>query len=294
VVSVDSPRAGGRYRVTSSAFHGVASLPIDQRKRVTTWLIRQRRAGVTIPEISSYTLNEIKHHPLMSFSDRVDAVLLFFGSHLKKIGQNLVIAPAVADSPWAALAAESQCEDIDELTCLLNLMVEQRLLAVLPNHTHFSPAPAGWERIENLLRETIDSSQAFVAMWFSELTNSAYAQGIAPALSATGYKPIRIDKKEHNNKIDDEIIAEIRRSKFLIADFTCESKNVRGGVYYEAGFAQGLGIPVIWTCKETSLADLHFDTRQYSHIVWKTPEDLLVQLKNRIGATIGDGPLSKV
>jgi hypothetical protein len=105
---------------------------------------------------------------------------------------------------------------------------------------------------------------------------------------------IRIDKKEHNNKIDDEILAEIRRSRFLIADFTCEPKNVRGGVYYEAGFAQGLGIPVIWTCRETSLADLHFDTRQYSHIVWKTPADLFTQLKNRIGATIGDGPLPKV
>jgi len=104
---------------------------------------------------------------------------------------------------------------------------------------------------------------------------------------------IRIDKKEHNNKIDDEIIAEIRRSRFLIADFTCERKNVRGGVYYEAGFAQGLGIPVIWTCKDTSLTDLHFDTRQYSHIIWKNPADLLIQLKNRIGATIGDGPLPK-
>jgi hypothetical protein len=173
-------------------------------------------------------------------------------------------------------------------------MVEQKLLAVLSNHTHFSPAPAGWERIDNLLRHSTDSSQAFVAMWFSELTDSAYFKGIAPALSATGYKPIRIDKKEHNNKIDDEIIAEIRRSRFLIADFTCEAKNVRGGVYYEAGFAQGLGIPVIWTCRDTSLSDLHFDTRQYAHIVWKTPADLLVQLKNRIGATIGDGPLPKL
>jgi nucleoside 2-deoxyribosyltransferase len=173
-------------------------------------------------------------------------------------------------------------------------MVEQKLLAVLSNHTHFSPAPAGWERIDNLLRHRVDSSQAFVAMWFNELTNNAYAKGIAPALSATGYKPIRIDKKEHNNKIDDEIIAEIRRSSFLIADFTCEPRSVRGGVYYEAGFAQGLGIPVIWTCKDTSLNDLHFDTRQYAHIVWKTPDDLLVQLRDRIGATIGDGPLAKI
>jgi nucleoside 2-deoxyribosyltransferase len=85
---------------------------------------------------------------------------------------------------------------------------------------------------------------------------------------------VRIDKKEHSNKIDDEIIAEIRRSKFLVADFTCEKEKVRGGVYFEAGFAMGLGIPVIWTCAQQSIGDLHFDTRQYNHIVWDTPKTL--------------------
>jgi nucleoside 2-deoxyribosyltransferase len=155
------------------------------------------------------------------------------------------------------------------------------------------PTVAGWQELDNLKRPRTDSAQVFVAMWFNKITDEAYINGIEPALSATGYRAIRIDKKEHNKKIDDEIIAEIRRSRFLIADFTCEPKNVRGGVYYEAGFAQGLGLPVIWTCKDTSLSDLHFDTRQYSHIVWRTPTDLGVQLRNRIGATIGDGPLPK-
>jgi nucleoside 2-deoxyribosyltransferase len=104
---------------------------------------------------------------------------------------------------------------------------------------------------------------------------------------------MRIDKKDHNNKIDDEIVSEIRRSRFLVADFTCEPEKVRGGVYFEAGFALGLGLPVIWTCKHTSLDDLHFDTRQYAHIVWETPDNLYAQLRNRIGATIGDGPIRK-
>ena len=109
------------------------------------------------------------------------------------------------------------------------------------------PTARGWQELDNLKRPRTNSSQAFVAMWFNETTNDAYINGIELALKTTGYKPIRIDKKEHNNKIDDEIVAEIRRSHFLIADFTCEPRNVRGGVYYEAGFAQGLGIPVIST-----------------------------------------------
>ena len=102
---------------------------------------------------------------------------------------------------------------------------------------------------------------------------------------------MRIDQKEHTNKIDDEIIAEIRRARFVVADFTHGGGGARGGVYYEAGFAHGLGIDVIFTCREDKFDALHFDTRQYNHISWSSPEELKNALKNRIFALYGDGPL---
>jgi nucleoside 2-deoxyribosyltransferase len=111
---------------------------------------------------------------------------------------------------------------------------------------------------------------------------AAYEKGIAPALEQAGYQPTRIDLQEHNDKIDDRIIAEIRRCGLLIADFTGQ----RGGVYFEAGFAMGLGLPVIWTCRSDDVGDLHFDTRQYNHIVWDDPQDLKNKLLNRILATL--------
>ena len=131
-------------------------------------------------------------------------------------------------------------------------------------------------------------------MWFDEMTKLGYENGIKPAIEAVGYTPLRIDDKEHSNKIDDEIIAEIRRSRCLVADFTCRPREARGGVYFEAGFAMGLNIPVVWTCHQDSLNDLHFDTRQYNHVVWDKPEDLQDKLKKRIAAQLGFGPLHKV
>ncbi len=124
--------------------------------------------------------------------------------------------------------------------------------------------------------------------------NESYEEGIKKAISNTGYKPMRIDKKEDINKIDDEIIAEIQRSRFLIADFTQGDDGARGGVYYEAGFAQGLGIPVIRSCRKDILDEnkLHFDTRQYHHVVWETADELRVGLEKRILALIGEGPLT--
>ncbi len=151
----------------------------------------------------------------------------------------------------------------------------------------------GYSRLEEFEKASVNSSQVFVAMWFDDCLNEAYENGVAEGIADAGYKPVRIDRKDHNNRIDDEIIAEIRRSRFLVADFTQGESGARGGVYYEAGFAHGLNIPVIFTCREDVIGSVHFDTRQYNHITWKTPEDLREGLANRISATIGDGPLKR-
>jgi nucleoside 2-deoxyribosyltransferase len=87
---------------------------------------------------------------------------------------------------------------------------------------------------------------------------------------------------QHNDKICDRIVAEIRRSSLLVADFTGN----RGGVYFEALYAAGLGIPVIWSCRKKNARRLHFDTRQYNHILWEQPVDLGRQLEHRVLATV--------
>jgi len=140
----------------------------------------------------------------------------------------------------------------------------------------------GWKYVNELRKTMVLSNQAFVAMWFTEEMKEAYFKGFKPALEATDYNPIRIDLFPHNKKIDDEIIAKIRQSGLLIADFTGN----RSGVYFEAGFAMGLGMPLIWTCRQDYISELHFDTRQYNHIVWENSEDLKDQLIYRIEATI--------
>src|SRR5207244_4387082 len=72
-----------------------------------------------------------------------------------------------------------------------------------------------WKAIEKLTETSGAGTQAFVAMWFDPSTQDAYDNGLFKAIYDSGYDPLRIDKKEHNNKIDDEIIAEIKRSRFL-------------------------------------------------------------------------------
>ena len=148
--------------------------------------------------------------------------------------------------------------------------------------THCMLTIAGWEALEPLPRPGGTPGRCFVAMWFSAETRDAYDRGIEPGIRDADFTPIRIDQKEHNNEIPDEIMAEIRNCQFMVADFTGQ----RAGVYYEAGFAMGLGRPVIWCCRKDEIPNLHFDTSHKNHIDWETPEELRARLYRRIRATI--------
>ncbi len=160
---------------------------------------------------------------------------------------------------------------------------EMDLLASQNNH-QFQVSPKGLLYLEGH-RESV-SSIGFCAMSFSPEVRQLWTDVIKLATRAAGYEPLRIDSKQHNGKIDDGIMASIRASRFVVSDFTGN----RGGVYYEAGFAHGLGLPVIFMCREGD--ELHFDIRQYNCIFWKPEnfEDAQSRLKNRILATLGQGP----
>jgi nucleoside 2-deoxyribosyltransferase len=157
-----------------------------------------------------------------------------------------------------------------------------------------SLTPDGWERFEELMRSAnAPENPVFVAMWFGDENtktemDDVYERGIRPAINEAGYRENRVDFVEHNDWIMDQVLGLIRLAPFVVADFTGQ----RQGVYFEAGFARGLGIPVIHTCEHADLKNAHFDTRQLNHVVWTTPEELHKKLYHRIMGTVGPGPHS--
>jgi len=154
----------------------------------------------------------------------------------------------------------------------------------------FVISPRGYEYLENLRRKVIDSAQGFCAMWFNPGMTVLWDDAISPAIVNSGYKPQRIDRVHHANRIDDEILAQIRRSKFIVADLSGQ----RRGVYFEAGFALGLGLTVIWTIRKGTLNRIHFDNRQYPFLEWEANDlgPFAKSLQDRIVALLGQGPIS--
>jgi len=141
----------------------------------------------------------------------------------------------------------------------------------------------GWDRLAPSRKVGGEPGTCFVAMWFDLAMNEAYEQGILAAVEDDcRQRALRIDRKEHNNQITDEIMAGIRGAEFMVADFTGH----RAGVYYEAGFARGLGREVIYCCREDAFKERHFDTSVINHVVWTDPADLRKKLADRIRASI--------
>jgi len=141
----------------------------------------------------------------------------------------------------------------------------------------------GWQKVAELQQSSLESKSAFIAMNFDPLMDKAHIS-IHEAITRAGYEPVRVDNTAERKlgRIDDLIVSEIRRSRFVVAEFTGQ----KGGVYFEAGFALGLGIPVIWCCRDIEVEKLHFDTRQFGHILWESESDLSDKLYNKIMAVI--------
>jgi nucleoside 2-deoxyribosyltransferase len=144
---------------------------------------------------------------------------------------------------------------------------------------------SGWKELDRINQSGEASANAFIAMSFDP-SRDPFEKAINAAVEAAGYIPVRVDKVEHVDRIDDKIISLIRGSKFLISDFT----NQRPGVYFEAGFMLGLGRTVIWLCEKNDMGKVHFDTRQYNTIDYKDADDLQTRLQFRIEAILGKGP----
>jgi hypothetical protein len=117
---------------------------------------------------------------------------------------------------------------------------------------------SGWARFEDLRKARAESNLAFMAMGYSNPdVDQAYSYFRA-GISAIGVDLRRLDTTPKSGLIDLRMRVELRVAKFAVADLTDENR----GAYWEAGFAEGCGKKVYYTCEATKFDQLktHFDT----------------------------------
>lgn len=276
-VHQNCPRCG-EFKIAGTALSIMSGgVGIEVRAKLSGWVRDQNRAGTT-PEINSYIYKSILARPIPSVADRATRLLIEAAQGHTELGARFNI-----NEPRFLAATYSS--NINDLSFFMRLLDRRGLIEhqAMGGSAHISPE--GYIELDNLIRRPSDSLQGFVAMWFDPDLSYAYSNGFQKGIIDAGYNPVRIDRVEHINKIDDEIIAQINASRFVVADFTGH----RGGVYFEAGYALGLNLPVFWSCRKDQLKELHFDIRQFNCIDWETPEELSERLSKRIEAVLGKG-----
>lgn len=273
----------GNYVVNVELIDYLLSHPPDEQQiaNIAGWLYEHKGARIT-----DDNYKDLLNMKTPGFSEKADRLLLALKKRSKNVGYEIIMK---REKNGNEILKEAYLANDDELFGFIRCFERLGWIGNMKSvygAAKFELFPEGYKRIEELEAVNPESPQCFVAMSFDEKLNFLYEDYISKAIEDAGYKPFRVDDNPKNDYIDQEIMIQIRRSRFMVADFT-QNKN---GVYFEAGYARGLGIPVIWTCKEKE--DPHFDTRQIRHIFWKDDEldKFQKELQTSIEYNVGDGP----
>jgi nucleoside 2-deoxyribosyltransferase len=316
----DCPICGEIFLTEEAAedFHG-ERFSDDERRIISCVLRNEYDSRGSKPPVLPLQIEDL-HRAVDTYRklgplEKLNNALLRLGKMSTRLGSEISLS-ITKDYPLF------HCFDDDEFHKVLRFLLLQDLIEwtpVMGGTQAVSLHHKGYERLQELQKAGIDSTTCFVAMWFNPDMQNVFDQAVKPAIEFTEegqteprFKAIKIDNVEHINDINDEIIANIRRSRFMVCDLT----GYRGGVYFEAGFAHGLGLQVIYTCRkdwssEDKLRDIagnvvetlkdssdrdirvrkegvHFDLAHRNRIEWEEDKlgEFREKLENRIKAVI--------
>jgi hypothetical protein len=253
----------------------------DTRARIAFGVKRVRSETL----IDSNLLNEIEKVTVLPPAMERLSNLLIYAAEAGEPGKVLSLNPKNLRAVLGCATSESAKWVIDQAK-------HRKYFVDDTNPGLVTLSARGWECYDELDRSGKDSRHAFMAMSFNEPDIAAfYRDHLKRAVSETGFE-LRKTNDPHASAgaIDVRMKVEIRTSKFLLCDLSHGNR----GAYWEAGFAEGIGRPVIYLCRVEVLVNKthahhpHFDTANQLIIAWdpNNPNKALNELKAVIRATL--------
>lgn len=291
------PRCGD-YQIESFAGAQLnARLDGDKKIAVLSHWIRSRyerrnTRGSQVEEPINLTddiVRDIIEEVPPSPAEQASKFVLWLGGSEHPPGELIPVKPATHQSIMGAVTPagfELVLYDLMDKG-LLNGMKSQTIGSY--GHAKIALSIDGWQLYTQLRQGVADTRKAFMAMKYGDAQlDKAVEDTFKPAVRETGFDLFKLIERPKAGLIDDSLRVEIRTSRFLIADLTHEN----AGAYWEAGYAEGLGKPVIYTCEkkvfEDSKSKPHFDTNHHLTVLWEAsnPENAAEELKATIRATL--------
>lgn len=149
----------------------------------------------------------------------------------------------------------------------------------------------GWEQFEAEQRGKLSGKYGFIALKFGDSILDPFLQDvIKPAVASIGYFLEDMRDAARAGVIDNVMRAKIRDSAFVLVDLS----HANAGAYWEAGYAEGLGKPVLYLCNRQVFEEqgTHFDTNHCTTVLWDAAssapftEELKATLRRSLGLFI--------
>ncbi len=282
----------GEFILSRSILQGIVEhhlLNDDLEKiAVLSHSIRKMQGKGDVPYLDSYLVEQLLLNHLPNLSEQINNLILWLGKETDP-GQTTRIDASIHQSVMGAktpsgfsfivkhLISRGLIEDAPDMGVNDSIIIDTNLTF------------EGWRFFDQINRGALTSKKAFMAMKYGDPDlNSMFNQYFKPAVAATGFELYKLDELPKAGLIDDRLRVEIRSSRFLISDLTHEN----AGAYWEAGFAEGLGKPVIYTCEKKKFESqkTHFDTNHHLTVIWDmdNPKIAIERLKATIRATLPD------
>lgn len=259
----------------------------DAKRAILSHAVRKMQSSAEWPLLSSDTYKQIlRHGSLPKPTEQANNLLLWLGKAADASDSTVTVSCEELQAIIGGRRPESVHYVAAHLQSHGLITYDRTDNTKLTPPLRFMMRFEGWACYEDLLRETVESRTAFMAMKFGDAELNVVVEKVfRPAVAATGFELRVLTDVPKAGLIDDRLRVEIRRSRFLIADITHQNL----GAYWEAGFAEGLGKPVIYTCKKQAFdaGASHFDTNHHLTVMWHDDEYQVAEdLKATIRATL--------
>lgn len=227
--------------------------------------------------------------------EQIENLILWFAGELRSAGQRRDLA---FDDLQAVIGA---ADKFGFAWVLSHAEAQGWIEGRLANFADDTPAKmlnstltlAGWQLADELRKSERSEKLAFIAMKFGDAELELLVRDhFSPAVRSTGFELRPLNEGQPAGLIDDQLRVAIRRARFVLVELTHGNR----GAYWEAGFAEGLGKPVIYVCREDVFNSPdptirpHFDTSHLVTILWNagSPAVAANRLVACIRATLPD------
>jgi hypothetical protein len=283
----------GRYRITGTAIDAMPNWDLPPSKwAAIAYAVKRLTDRENPPLLTIDVLRALRETAQLPHPDQIlDDFVLWAGSHSRWPGDAMDITYSKHFTLLGAL-------DTAAFNYMLTCVEQSKLFAGnLERHMfdsvyrQCSLNPRGWERFRELSTVRSASRYGFMAMKYRDDQMDALVRDhFVPQVRLAGFDLRRLDDGQPAGLIDDQLRLRIRQARFLVCDLTHGNR----GAYWEAGFAEGLGIPVIYTCRRDIFEDRnhehhpHFDAAHWVTVPWDPadPAAAAIKLKITVRATL--------